>query len=396
MPGERFTPPGAPLVLHVLEALEGGTARHLADVVTRVAGVRHAVVVPPRRSAGVTDTAAVAAMEAAGVPVHRVPMRRAAADPVNAAAVARVGRLVADLGPDVVHGHSSVGGAVARLAAWRSPAARVYTPNGLARGRLALQIERALGRRTDVLVAVSPSEADLAVAHGLVPAERVTVIPNGIDPDPPTGAGAPDLRVLTGVAPGTPLVGCVARLVPQKAPEDFVRTAALVAARHPAAHFVLIGTGPLQGAVDREVDAAGLWGRFHQIRFLPNAAASVGQLDVFVLPSRFEGAPYTLLEAMRAGVPVVATDVVGNRDAVAHGTSGLLVAPGDVAGLAAAVGRLLDDPALAARLGRGGQALVRERFTLAAMAAALGELYARLAAGPRSASRKRPATTLHA
>lgn len=395
MPDERATAAGTPLVLHVLEALEGGTARHLADVVRTVAGVRHAVVVPPRRSAGVTDTAAVAAMEAAGAAVHRVPMRRAAADPVNAAAVARVRRLVAALHPDVVHGHSSVGGAIARLATWRSPVARVYTPNGIARGRLALHAERALGRRTDVLVAVSPSEARLAASLGLVPAARVAVIPNGIDPDPPPADGAPELRVLVGVPPGTPLVGCVARLVPQKAPEDFVRAAALVAARHPTAHFLLIGTGPLQGAVDREVDAAGLWGRFHQVRFLPNAAACMGQLDVFVLPSRFEGAPYTPLEAMRAGVPVVLTDVVGNRDTVEDGVSGLLVPPGDVAALARTVGTLLADRELAARLGRAGRERVRERFSLAAMASALGDLYARLATGSSSAARKRSATTAH-
>jgi glycosyltransferase involved in cell wall biosynthesis len=382
-------------VLHVLEALEGGTARHLADIVTRVAGVRHAVVVPPRRSAGITDTAAVAAMRDAGAAVCAVPMRRAAASPVNAAALGRIRRVLADLRPAVVHGHSSVGGALARLAAWDAPVARAYTPNGIARGSAALAIERALGRRTDALVAVSPSEADLAVAERLVPADRVVVIPNGVEPDPPPPAGT-DLRVLVGVAPGTPLVGCLARLVPQKAPEDFVRAAALLAARHPTAHFVLIGAGPLQPAVDREVDAAGLRGRFHQIRHLPTAAAAMGQLDVFVLPSRFEGAPYAPLEAMRAGTPVVLTDVVGNRDTVEHGRSGLLVPPGDVAALAAAVGALLADRDLARRLGRAGQERVRERFTLARMADALGDLYARLATGPSSADRNRSATTSQA
>src|SRR5207253_2530716 len=105
--------------------------------------------------------------------------------------------------------------------------------------------------------------------------------------------------------------------------------------------------GPRQRQLDREVGWTGLGSRFHQIAFLANVSASLGQLDVFVLASRFEGGPYAPLEAMRAGTPVVLSDVVGNRDVVEHRRSGLLVPPADAEALATAIAELLSDRDLA-------------------------------------------------
>lgn len=303
-------------------------------------------------------------------------------------ALAGLRRLVVTTEPAVLHGHSSVGGALARLTripgtgAGHRSAGRpriVYTPNGLATGRPDEMVERALGPLTDRLVAVSDSEADRVRALRLVPAGRLAVIPNGIDPDEP--APGPDLRRLLGLERRTPLVGTVARLVPQKSPATFVRVCARVARTVPAAHFVLIGMGPLQEEVDAEVDRAGLGHRWHQLRHLDRAAAVLDQLDVFVLASTFEGAPYTPLEAMRWATPVVLTDVVGSRDVVEDGRSGRLLPPGDVAGLGRAVVTLLGDPDGAARMGAAGRQRVRDRFDVRIMGARLAELYAGLVGG---------------
>jgi hypothetical protein len=146
-------------VLHVLEAVEGGTIRHLTYVAGYV-NAEHHVVVPPERIGGLTDTTAFAAMESAGATLHFVPMRRSPTHPSNTAAILRLRRLIARNRPDVVHGHSSIGGALARVAATGSGAGRVYTPNGLLPSRGAMTLERTLGRVTDVLIASSRSEAD--------------------------------------------------------------------------------------------------------------------------------------------------------------------------------------------------------------------------------------------
>lgn len=368
-----------PRVLHAIEAIEAGVARHVTDLV-RLVDADHHVVVPPERVGGFTDDAALAAMRAAGAEVHMARMRRSVAAPGNLAAAVAVRRLVRSAGIDVVHGHASIGGAVARLGAIGTGAARVYTPNGLLPARGALAAERLLGRLTDRFVAVSASEAEQAERLGVIGGERIVVIPNGIDLEPPPPSG-PDLRELLGVDPGTPLVGTIGRLAAQKAPEAFIAACERAGAESDAG-FVLIGDGPLRDEVARRVAASPLGSRLLHLPGLPGASGVLPQLDAFVLASRYEAGPYAPLEAMRAGVPAVLTDVVGNRDAVADGDSGLLVAPGDPDALAAAIGRLLADGDLRAKLAEGGRRRLEERFDVREMARRTSELYAALAAGP--------------
>ncbi len=367
---------GGIVVLHVLEALETGCARHLVDVVRHTDGIRHEVAVPARRVGGVTDTAAVGHIREAGGVVHVVDMRRSPLDTRNAVALAKLAALVRRRRPAVVHGHSSIGGVLGRLAAVGSSAARVYTPNGLAAGPGPTVVERDLGRLTDRLVAVSASERDEVLRRRLVPPDRVVVIPNGIALEPPARR---DLRAVIGVGPDVELVGTMGRLSRQKNPTLALEAFRLVAARadrrRPGPHFVVVGDGPLAPEFRRAIAATGLGERLHWLPELPEAARYLHDLEVFVLASRFEGGPYAPLEAMRAGVAVVLTDVVGSHDVVEHGASGLLVADGDTQGLAAAVRALLDDTDQRRRLVAAATVRLRERFDIATMGAATSALY---------------------
>ena len=365
-------------MLHVLEALEGGTARHLVDLTRHVAGVEHHVAIPSRRVGGLTDTAAAGRMEAAGAVVHVTEMRRSPLRPRNAAALARLTALVRRTRPHVVHAHSSVGGALGRMAGSAARVPRVYTPNGLAQDPLSLAVERALGLVTNRLVATSDSEAAFVLARRLVPPERLVTIPNGIEVDgweaPP---GTPDLRRVLGLDPGARLVGTISRLVPQKAPDRFVRLAGIVLADCPDAHVVLVGDGPLRASVDPRNLPSGTVSRFHHLPGLEEAGAALGQLDAFVLTSRFEGCPYAALEAMRGGAPVVLSDVVGSREVVEDGVSGHLVDEDDVPAMAALVVDLLADERRRAALGAAGRAHVG-RFDVRHMSRAVATVYAEL------------------
>ncbi len=220
----------APVVLHVLEALGTGCARHLIDLVRTVEGVRHEVAVPHERVGGVSDPHAIESMRAAGAAIHLVEMRRFPLHPANVVAVVKVRTLIRRLSPDVVHCHSSIGGVVGRLAAVGTGSSTMYTPNALARGRTATLVERLLGRLTDRFVAVSETEAEYVSRLRIVPSDRLVVIPNGIDLVP--SAPRP-LRPLLGVDPDTPLVGTMGRLSPQKAPEVFVKACATVTRVYP-------------------------------------------------------------------------------------------------------------------------------------------------------------------
>ena len=366
-----------PTVLHVLEALETGCARHVVDVVTNATGTDHVVAVPSeRRGGGVTDRRAVDAMRAAGAEVFAVEMRRAVVSVGNAAAVARVARIAQRRKVDILHGHSGIGGVVARLAAGFVGRPAAYTPNGIARGRLATTVERLVGRATAVFVAVSESEAADARALGLVRHDRIRVIPNGIELPGPEPA---DLRAVLGVEPGTRLVGSMGRVAHQKAPEVVVATFALLAARYPDLTFAYIGDGVDAPAMAAAIASRGIGDRVRWVRSLDGAARYLGDLDVFLLASRFEGGPYAPLEAMRAGTPVVLTDVTGSRDCVADGETGLLVPPEDPAALADAVSSILDDPDRADRIIAAASSALAERFDVAAMGRRLDALYLELA-----------------
>jgi glycosyltransferase involved in cell wall biosynthesis len=367
---------GRPRVLHVLEALEGGTARHLVDLVRHVEGYEHEVVIPPQRIGGVTDLDAAAELRRE-TQVHEVRFTRAPATLTNARAVLRVRRVIAERRPDVVHVHSSIGGATGRAAlpARRRPSV-VFTPNGVHPARAVRALERLLTVRTDAVIAVSTSEADdLRRGFGRH-AELVVTIPNGVAAEAPPRPAGPDLRERLGIEPRAPLVGTVARLVPQKDPVTTVRAARTFLEQHADAHWVLIGEGPLHAEV-----VAAMTGlhrdRFHLVPSISGVAGHLGELDLFVLASRFEGAPYTPLEAMRAGVPVVLSEVVGNLDLIAAGGA-MGVPAGDPEALARTVGALLGDEARRRALAHDGRTLVRERYDVRSQGVATGALYDRI------------------
>lgn len=371
-------------VLHVLEALEGGTARHLVDLVRATDGVEHHVVVPHERIGAATDRTAIAAMQAAGARVHILAMTRRPLSVHNVMALRQIARLLRTVRPTVLHVHSSVGGALGRVANVAARVPVVYTPNGLASQRSARLIERLLGHLADRIVAVSPSEAALVRGRRLVDHDDVLIIPNGVDlehrPD------RIDVRALLDIPAGSRIVGMIARLVPQKAPEVFVESCARLATTHPDVHFVLVGDGPLAATVRDRVRTSGLGDRFHLVPELEAAAGVLPDFDVFALSSRFEGAPYAPMEAMLVNVPIVLTDVVGNRDLIARGVDGVLVATDDSHALAAAIGDLLDDPARAAELADAAFVRLSESHDLATTTKQLRDLYVDLARSRRPAA----------
>jgi len=370
---------GRPRVLHVLEAVSGGTLRHVLDLIRTVNGVEHHVAIPPAPTAAQWHASAAHAEPAkeivnAGAAVHTVNMVRNPMSPMNMRQVWKLRKLIARLQPIAVHGHSAMGGAFARLAAAGRSVPVVYTPHGLATRRPILAAERVLAPLTDRVIAVSESEGARALSLGLTTEERLVIIGNGIDLMP-EGDASFNLREFLELPATTTIVGTVARVVAQKAPEDFVRVCAEVHESRPDVHFVLVGSGELQGVLDAAVRSAGLQAHFHQIPYLVRASAAVEQFDVFVLTSQFEGAAYTPLEAMRASVPVVLTNVDGNRDTVQHGVSGLLYPFGAVAGLAGGVLSLLGNARLRDDLVAGARLQLKERFDVHEMGATTEALY---------------------
>lgn len=310
-------------------------------------------------------------------------------------------RALADLragleGFDVVHTHSSKAGALGRTAAHRLGVSRiVHTFHGFpfhqfqswVRRTAYIKIERSVGRYTDVFLAVGSAVAAEAITRRIAPPERVRTIGVGVAKalKAPGAHDRAEARRLLGVPPGMHVVGTVGRLAFQKAPEDFVTALAMLGRGD--VFGVWIGAGPLHAEIERLAARRGLSGRMLFTGERQDVEALLPGLDVFAMASRYEGLPCAIVEAMGAGLPVVATAVNAVPDVVVAGETGLLVPPGAPDLLGRAVGYLLDHPAEAARLGATGRSRLGEELSPDALAAVLRHAYGRPGIGapaPRS------------
>jgi len=377
-------------VLLVIEATIGGTKRHALTLATGLDPSRFDVTVacPLVRAEAQGDTSFVPELRAAGIPVYPVPMVRAIRPFQDLRAAIILSRFLSKQNPDIIHTHSSKAGMVGRVVGRLSSRAKiVHTPHGfyfldrsgLSR-RLFLWLEQAAGRLTDCLIAVSDSERQVAVQHGIIAPERIVVIENGIDLEAVRGNGYARLsRQDLGIPAGVPLVGTVARFIPQKAPEDTLAAFAHLHRAVPEAHLLWVGhSGEAQAQMRAEAERRGLGPYIHFLGYRPDALDLMRLVDVFLLTSRWEGMPLVVLEAMALSKPVVATAAVGTRDVVAHGVTGLLAPVGDPVKIAHHIEQLLRDPALAARLGNAAAQMVAERYAQQRMVARTEELYLRL------------------
>ncbi len=275
-------------------------------------------------------------------------------------AVRDLRRVVRSFRPDVVHTHSSKAGILGRFAAHREKVpAVVHTVHGF--GFTPLQpppmrfafrtVETALARWTDHFITVSESDRRRGVESGLFAAERATVIRAGIDLAAFRAAsGGAAVRDRLGIPGAAPLVTQVGNFKPQKAPLDFVRVAAAVAVERPDAWFVMVGDGPLRPAAEELARSLGVADRVVFCGWWDDVPALLDATTVAVLTSVHEGLPCSVVEALAAGVPVVATAVDGTVEVVRSGDNGYLAPVGDIAALADAVCRVIGDPAERARL----------------------------------------------
>ena len=183
-------------------------------------------------------------------------------------------------------------------------------------------------------------------------------------------------RAAFGIPQNAPLVGTLARFIPQKAPEDTLAVIQRLHAGLPDAHFLWIGHGgPQESAIRAQAAALGLSEQVHFLGYRADALSLVRLLDVFLLTSRWEGMPFSILEAMALAKPIVATAAVGTSDILEHNRTGMLAPVGDVESLATHVHELLRNSARAQELGESALHAVETRFSQQRMLDLTGELY---------------------
>ena len=300
----------------------------------------------------------------------------------DARALVELVRLCRQVRPDVVHSHSSKMGVLGRLAAWvaRVPV-RVLTVHGWSfaaydglAGRLFLWIERLMRPLTTAVVCVAEETREQGLAAQTCDPRRTVVIPNAVD--------VRSFRRASGGSRKARIIG-IGRFA---YPKDFTTLLEALARVRSPCQTVLAGDGPALPAVAAALQKDGLSERVELLGARADIPELLAGSDVFVLSSRSEGFPVSILEAMAAGLPVVATDVGGVAEAVENGETGCLVPAADPEALARALERLVSDADLRRRLGAAGRARALRLFDVPRYRAAYVELYCREFNGPALAA----------
>ncbi len=290
-------------------------------------------------------------------------------------ALVRLWLLLRRLRPDIVEFSTPKAGFLGTIAARVcGVSARIYLLRGLRmetstglRRILMLRAERLAARSAEVVVCNSRSLLESALTHGVAQATKLRVLgkgsSNGVDIER-FSPGSSEVREQLGIPSTAPVVGFVGRLTIDKGVPELLEAFALLLHEKPDAYLVLVGW------FDASDDALG-WRLRERIEshprifctgFVGNPEAYYRVMDVMVLPSRREGFPNVILEAAACGLPVIAANCTGSRDAVAHEVTGLLISPGDPIAICDAMRRILADAALRLRMSRAARTWVDENY----------------------------------
>lgn len=324
-----------------------------------------------------------------GISVFSIDMNRFKIDPLSDLKVLFQLRSIIKQGQyDLIHAHGSKPGYLARLAAMGSGLPVVYSPHcfsfhagvGRLQAVLLAILERFAARYlTTKFMVVADGERSLAQQYHVGKPEQFVTIHNAIELS--TFLPLLDKTFLKrelGISDETLLIGAVGRLNEQKAPFDFIKLAARVREYFPDAHFVWIGSGPLEKKARVLVRDLNLDGVFYFMGQRSDVGQLLSGMNCFVLSSLWEGFSIVLLEAMAARVPIVATDILGNNEAIRSGIDGWLVTPGNVDAMAEKVVSIINSPVMAAKFSESSYIRVREKFNRKQMLRQIESLYLEL------------------
>jgi starch synthase (maltosyl-transferring) len=366
----------------ITELRPAGAERVVFDLATRLDRSRFDPSVVALWSFGGEDGAFARDLRASRVPVHLLRV----GSKLDVTKIAPLLRLLRGLEPAILHSHLFHANLVARLAAPFAGSPRVIaTHHVVERRRLGprLFLDRFTAALDDRTVAVSRAVGRFAVETCGVRPEKLEVVLNGIDLRPfRTPADPAAARAALGLPANGPIVGALGRLDRQKGHLDLIAAWPAVLAAHPDATLAIAGEGHLRRELEARVRKLGL----ERSILLPGHSTRVpdflAAITVFAMPSLWEGFGLALVEALAAGKPCVASDADSLPEVL--GDAGLLVAPGDPAGLAAALVSLLGNPGERDRLGRAARERA-ERFSVERMVESYEALYERIVAVPRGA-----------
>ena len=325
------------------------------------------------------------------IPVRCLPM----GGPLNLSIMPKLIRTLREFRVDLIHNHGARANLFGRLsAAWlkRPNISTVHSSLAFdylsaASARAALALDRLTLPLASGIITVSQFLADEVSSRG---GKNIRVIYNAYTPDPnmtpeKLSSLRSAFRRAWSIHEEATVLGSIARLHPTKGLEYFIKAAAIISRRLPNTHLLLVGRGPLQEALQKQAHAAGIAYTF--TGFLPDVYPALSAMDLFILPSLSEGMGLALLEAMHAGLPIIATHVGGIPEVIRNEQEGLLIPPRDPEKIAAACLKVLHDPAFTETLKISGHARWPQ-FSREAMLRQTEEFYLELLSNDHSLKKR--------
>ena len=348
----------------------GGASIHVRDLAGAMREQGHEATVLVGGRGPVTDQ-----LVAAGVAFESLRWLRRQVNPLwDVLALAEVVQALRRLKPDLVSTHTAKAGSIGRTACRLLGIPAIYTPHGwpagermpkLARAAFGF-VEKVMAKWSAAIVCVCEHEKRLALDKGIAEAEKLVVVHNGVRDV------SQDLRARPEQIPVR--ICSVARFDTPKDHRTLLEALALL--REQPWHLDLVGDGPEQDAMRRLAREKGLAGRVKFHGYLDDPSGLLAQSQLFVLSSRSEAFPRSILEALRAGLPVVASDVGGVGEAIANGVTGLLVPAGNPQALASALGSLLESSSWRKSMGAEARAAYERSYRLEVMTGRTLTVYA--------------------
>ena len=367
-----------------------GVPRHVLNVAAGLDSQRYCVEVLAGRSDPEEGDLWEEARER-GIKACYLPALQRAVNPrADVAALRAIYRKLRQGEYDIVHSHISKAGILGRLAGrCAGVPVLVHTYHGRVeevhsgslKSRLFLACERMAARWTDLLVAVSRETARQCADSGIGAASQYRVIHNGIDLEPFFDFYANDELLFE--SQGSPLIGAVGSLTPEKGLEGLLEAASMLRERYPQLQVAIVGDGILRPRLQERARQLGIQDSVHFTGIVDDVRDWLANFDLLVMPSLSEGFPTVLLEAMAMGCPVVASCVGGIPEVVVDGEHGLLIEPGDAGVLAKAIDALLKDEGRRRTMGEKGRGHVAREFGLEKMLRRLEQEYEKVLAAKR-------------
>lgn len=349
-------------VLHILKGLGlAGAENHLMRLLPglKAQGIEVSLLLwatPQRPADEIVQLA-----QAHGIPTERWMMPRH----LDPAFFVRLVRHLRQVKPDMIHTHlvhaETYAIPAAKLAGVPYVVASSHNDDPFRRKWYFQPRHWLLWKLTDKGIAISEHVRQFLIEVEGAKPEQVQTIYYGLPPQAPLPRGA--IRNELGLAPDTPLIGSVCRLIPQKGLPDAITAMKLLTATHPNLHYAMVGEGISRGALEAQARELGLADRVHFLGWRADPLPLMADMDIFVMPSHWEGFGLVLLEAMSQSRPVVGTRVSAIPEIVVEGQTGLLVPPQQPQALADALHQVLSDAALAQRLGANGLQRLKDSFS---------------------------------